>query len=222
LKLSAVLLARAIALFDVADLSPSGRVFFPALVPLIVERFSFQQFPNKPEDFDVSNGTSFKTGFIDGLAVEELTLYNDGIKLDLASSTADSKRILLDSLRWLSTVTNVVYRDDMIQRWAWLSQLTFYSGINLDGVSRAFEVLGSRLTVSISSRLGMPCEFRASGLSFNFERVAGNIPISSFLIERRAKTAFSESKYYSQAPLETDQHIEFLQEFEQNLLETVK
>jgi hypothetical protein len=38
--------------------------------------------------------------------------------------------------------------------------------------------------------------------------------IASFLITHRAEARFSENKYFSEAPLPTDMHIAFLEEYE--------
>jgi hypothetical protein len=38
--------------------------------------------------------------------------------------------------------------------------------------------------------------------------------IAPFVITHRAESRYSENKYFSEAPLPTDMHIEFLEEFE--------
>lgn len=217
MNISAVLLARAIAIFEVAELSPSGRVFVPALVPLVAERFKFQSFPSKIEDFDASKGITFKAGYFNGFAVDELAVYNDGIKIDLTSNTRDAKEMVIDTLKWLAEKASISYVEGMVKRWGLLSQVVFHSEMDLDGISRAVGNLGCRTSAKVSERVGTSLEFRAAGLHLNFDRTMGELPIAPFLIERRAKTPFSEKKYFSQAPLDTEDHILLLEEFEREL-----
>jgi len=46
--------------------------------------------------------------------------------------------------------------------------------------------------------------------------------IAGLTIQHRVNTLFSENKYFSEAPLPTDLHIKFLQEFETDVLESLK
>jgi len=216
-EISAILLARSIALFDVAELNPRGKVFFPKLVPMLVERFSFQKYPAKPEDFDSSKGIAFDDGYFDGQTVSNLTIYNDGIKIDVHSSTEDGKLLIRNTLRWLVEEVGITYSDQLIKRWGYLSQIIFHSDIDLDVIHPALQILGREVSTQIEARTGLPLLFKTSGVSFNFDRVNGDIPISNFSIERRAKTLQSEGKYFSAAPLETEPHINLLREFEGNI-----
>ncbi|HEY6845184.1 MAG TPA: hypothetical protein VI320_03110 [Terracidiphilus sp.] len=217
MQLSAVLLARAIALFETFDLNPQGKIFFPNLVPLLVERFSFQEYPQKPEQFDASKGITFKSGYFDGQAIEEFVVYNDGLKLDLGSSTEQAREMLMNTLEWLKDEVGINYSKTMIRRWGILSQLTFRSDMQMDLIHPAFAAVASEVSTEVNARAGLNLEYRASGLSFNFERPNGDIPIAAFLIERRGKALFSEDKYYSQAPLDTQSHIRVIEEFEESI-----
>lgn len=217
MQISAVLLARSIALFDTADLNPRGKVFLPKLIPLLAERFSFQTIPVKPEELDESKGVAFRSGYFEGQTISELTFYNDGIKVDLQSSTEEGQSFIHQTLHWLSEETGLVYSDGMIKRWGLLSQLTFHSDMDMDGIHPAFRTVADEVTTLVSARTGLPLTFRTSGLSFNFERVNGDIPIATFSIERRAKSLHSENKYFSQAPIQTTEHIRILTELEKSI-----
>ena len=111
MRLSAVLLARAIALFDVAELNPFGKVFLPDLVVVISERFRFQKFPSSPADFNQEKGLEFEDGYYEGETISNLTIYNDGIKIDTCNSTNTGKRILLSSLTWLANNHGIAYEE---------------------------------------------------------------------------------------------------------------
>ena len=49
---------------------------------------------------------------------------------------------------------------------------------------------------------------------FGYDPLTVKAGPSPFTIERRADTLFSESKYFSSAPLPTDEHISMLEAFE--------
>src|SRR5579863_937717 len=137
METSAIILARVIAFLDINDLNPRGAAYFPALVPLLVGRFKFQKYPQKAEDFDEGKGVSFEMGHTGNTTVDKLTVWPDGIGIDVRSSTTDAKNILDSSLTWLSNEGGLSYKSGMIRRWGFLSQITFFSDIDLVGVNPA-------------------------------------------------------------------------------------
>ena len=216
MKISAILLARTIALLDINDLNPRGRFFFPILVPKLVERFAFQGFPSKAEDYDEAKGVKFSDGFFDGRHINNLTVYNDGIKIETRSGTEDGRRVLIDSLEWLTTL-GLDFSEKMITRWGFVSQLSFYSKVDFVAVHPALSVASERVTEAVSARIGTQRTFAPFGFTLNFEKGDATIPMASFNVERREKTPYSEGKYFSMAPLETSSHIKVLEEMEENL-----
>lgn len=218
MEVSAVLLARSIGFVDINDLNPTGKIFFPYLVPLLAERYSFQTVPSKPEDFDESKGVSFTNGYFQGQSIDNLTVYNDGIKIDLRSSTEEGQNTIKEMLGWLSGEVGIKFSPRMLNRWAFVSQITFHSELNLDLLNPALTKLSQRLSSMIKERIGTERIFRPAGISLNFERLEGKINMSSFSIERREQTRHSENKYFSAAPLETAQHLQLLEEFEKDML----
>lgn len=69
MQLSAVLLARVVALFEIYDLNPRGTLFYPDLVAGLVDRFRFQKFPQKFEDLNEQSGINFFEGTWNGITV---------------------------------------------------------------------------------------------------------------------------------------------------------
>jgi len=62
-----------------------------------------------------------------------------------------------------------------------------------------------------------PAYFRIS-----HDPTARKYGIASLSIEHRVNSLFAENKYFSEAPLPTDLHIKFLEEFEVDVLESMK
>jgi hypothetical protein len=216
MQLSAVILARTLAFLDVNELNPRGSVFFPKIVAAIVERYGFQTFPNKPEEFDESKGVTFADGYFDGQAIENLTLYNDGIKLDVRSSTTQGSDILKGILEWLASDYGVSYGPKTISRWNFVSNVAFDWDLDIDFIGTALSALAERVTKELKHDGRVTDGFHVESINIDLDRTFGEKQIAPFTIQRRKKIAFSEGKYFSAAPLPTDVHISVLEEFEAN------
>jgi hypothetical protein len=217
MQLSAVLLARVIAFAEMNDLNPRGKVRLPMVASMIVERFGFAKYPQKPEEFDESKGVEFGDGSFDGIGVDKLTIWFNGVGIDVRSSTDEARDLLEKSFQWLKNEVGLNYKPEMIKRWAYLSQLTFYSDVDFDAVHPAFANLGKRLTEMVSRIQGSEFKFQSNWLGWGFDRTIKQFPISDFSIQRRKDTPYAENKYFSQAPLPTDEHIKILEQFETEL-----
>jgi hypothetical protein len=222
MKLSAVLLARVVGLVEVADLNPRGKVRYPALTDMLIKHFDFKKFPQKPEEFDETKGIEFVEGLSpSGLGIDKLTVWHNGIGLDVRSSTTDAKKIIEESLSWLKQEAGLSYAPGMIKRWAYLSQLTVYSDANFERLNTAVSALSKRLTLLVSELQGSEFDYRPAGINLSFDRTAKPLPVADFTFQRRIDAPFSDNKYYSQAPLPTDAHISLLENFEADVLKTI-
>jgi hypothetical protein len=217
MKLSAVVLARALAFFDISDLNPRGRLFFPDLVPLIVERFRFSAYPQKPEDFDEKKGVVFSHGYISNNSIDKLTVWNDGLGLDVRSSTDEAKVIIKDTFQWLSEKVGLNYNEDSIRRWGYLNSLTFHSDVDMLRLNPAVERLCKRISSHIEGPRNKKYIFHAANLAMTFDRYMNPWTQAPFSIQRRGDVPYEDNKYFSEAPLPTDVHLELLQAFEDDL-----
>src|ERR1700683_1618042 len=126
-KLSAILLARVIAFFEVADINPPGGFFFPDLTKELVQRFTFQKYPRNFEEWKDDKGAVFASGKAGKIAVDNLTLFNNGIQVDTHTGTAESKRIIEETLEWAKETFGFSYRPSLQIRWAYVSNITFFT-----------------------------------------------------------------------------------------------
>jgi hypothetical protein len=218
MKLAAVTLARVLAFVETFDLNPNGTVFFPDLVVKLVEKCRFQKYPQTIQDFDEQKGVEFLSGVWDRVNVEKLTIYNNGILLDTRVSTAISEGILAEMLGWAKQI-GVTYQPDMIKRWGYVSNLTFYSEVPLLGPEAAIINLTKRVSEKVAQRFtDANLNYKASRLDLDFDRSQINFPLAAFTIQRRTTAPFSENKYFSEAPLRSEDHIALLEEFERNII----
>lgn len=190
-----------------------------SLVAPIVEKFGFQVVPSTPEELDIKDkGISFRDGYYDGQTVDDLTLYADGIKLDLRSTTAQGQVMLTEMLAWLAEDFGLTFHSNTVTRWNFVSNVVFTSMMNLDLIHPALLTLTQRITEEMKGDQRVTSGFQVEGLKIDVDQTFGVKQMAGFTIERRAKVPYEQGKYFSAAPLPTDVHISLLEEFEQNLV----
>ena len=213
MELSAILLARVLGFIETFDLNPRGSIFYPDFVRAIVEHYKFQKYPQSPEQFDEGKGVEFYDGKIGNRVIAKLTIFNTLIVVETRMSTADSKQILEDMLMWAKERFGFKYEPGMIKRFAYISDLTFYSDVPLLS-NPPLQRIAEKTSELLSTIWQEPIRFEPLNISIGHDPTSRKNQIAPFTIQRRAETRFSENKYFSEAPLPTDVHIKLLEEFE--------
>lgn len=223
MRVASVHLARALAFVESLDLNPKGHVYYPDLVAGIVDKYKFLKFPQALEDFDELKGVEFIGGKWGDVVVERLTIYQNGILLDTRASTDESERLIHEGLAWASSTFSLTFDVSMIKRRGYLSDLVFYSDCPslLESFSPVAN-LNQRIYEAHSKISGDRTAWKPTKLEFFSESVPRKPMFAPFTIQRRADTPFSENKYFSEAPLPTDQHIALLKAFEAEVIAAAK
>lgn len=214
MELAAIQLAKAMAFVEPRDLNPTETVPPSTIVQALVARYKFQKFPQKLEEFEESKGVVFAGGQLGNSAIDTLTIFTYGIVVDTRSSTTESRRLLEDALEWARKDLGLVYKPSMIKRWLYASQLTFFSKVPLLGINPALRHLAETLEKSAAKHVERELKYDLTALVLDFDQIDRKHPLGRFSIQRRENTPFSDNKYFSDAPLETDVHIKLLEEFE--------
>jgi hypothetical protein len=215
MQLSAILLARVLVFVESFDLNPQGKAYYPNIVSGLVERCGFMKFPQKIEDFDEDKGVEFIGGRWGNVTIESLKIFRNGIMVDTRVSTTESKRIVEEALIWATSTFGLVYRPEMITRTGYLSYLTFHTDVPILGKSDSpVSKLASRINGVVGDLTGDRTTWAPTVLTLNSDVLPRKPLHAAFTIQRRAETAFSENKYYSEAPLPTDVHLDLLRQFE--------
>ena len=200
-----------------ADLNPRGAVFYPDLTKALVARYKFQKFPEKLEDFDESKGVTFSVGRLGDAVIEQLVIYTFGIALDTRISTQESRRLLEEAFEWGRKELGFAYKPDMVKRWQYASQVTFRSTAPMTGTNSAVGKLAASVAKVVTDTTGENLKYDVAILSIDYDQLTRKHPLGRFSIQRRDNTPFSENKYFSDAPLPTDIHIQLLEQFEKDL-----
>jgi hypothetical protein len=218
MEITAVMLARIVAFIEVQELNPKGKAYYPDIVTALVRRFNFQVYPNKPEDFDEAKGVRFAEGkFADG-TLDQLQIFTHGLMLDTRLSTEVSEDLLYETLTWATSELGLHFEERMIKRKGYGSQLTFESEMKISKLSPVMGNIAETLSSKLSAGLGQAVTYEPTALLFNLDQSVTKFTPGVFSIERRAEVPFADKKYFSNAPLETNDHIELLKAFETYVL----
>jgi len=221
-QLAAVILARALAFIEVFDLNPRGKVFFPELVKGIVDRYKFQKFPTKFEDFDISKGVLFEEGKISGKVIQKFTIFDTLLVVETQSGTTDSKEIIEEMLTWAAAKFGINYAAGVIKRNAYVSGVSFYSDVPILAANSLLEALAAKTSTALSEIWQEPVHYETVGIAVGHDTGARKFPIAQFTLTRREAAKFSENKYYSEAPLPTDVHLVLLEEYEAGMRKSME
>jgi len=218
MKLSAVLLARAIGFVETFDLSPKTSIFYPELVKEIVAHYNFQKFPKEFKDFDEQKGVEFLQGKYGDMVIDKAVIYSNGLLIDTRENTKISEQLIEEALVWGKSKFGLAYHSGLIRRVGYLSQLTFYSDVPLNALNPALKKLSDRITSAVTEIHKEPLDYQTTGVVIAHDPLKRKNPLAAFTILPRVETPLSEHKYFSEAPLPTDLHWELLEEFEAALV----
>jgi len=216
MKLISVTGARSIWLFDINDLNPRGKDVNAELLGFLKDAYFFAKVPKSPTDLDAQKkclkfeGGRFQIKEEIYISVN-LEIYNDGFVADSRSSTRDTDLFVEDLLSLSTKEFSLAYDPSMIRTKMHVSELT----IRMDAVLFDLnpKLAGFANTISAMCGLQIP-PFECSSLGFSTDLSVSHLKPSAFVLERKLGAPFTESRYYSKAPVHTDEHQELLAELE--------
>jgi hypothetical protein len=215
MKLSSVILARVLGFIETYDLAPYGKVFYPEFTRAVVEQYKFQKFPTSFEEFDENKGIVFEAGKLGSNVIQKFTIFNSLLTVETRTGTKESKEILEEMLLWGATKFGLNYKPGTIKRFGYISDLTFYSDVQLLGAAcQPLIDLAAKNSAALSEIWQEPVKYYPANLAVGHDPLARRNGIAAFTITHRTEARYAENKYFSEAPLPTDMHISFLEEFE--------
>jgi len=218
LRQSAIILARVLGFIEIADLISGGKVSIPDLVRQFAERYSFQKFPATFQELDPGKGIEFLEGVSGAYPIKKFVIWETLLVLETRVSTSVSRSVLEEILLWSSKELGINYRPDSIRRFGYISDVTFYSDAPLLDLHPAVARLAARSSEELTRIWQEPVRYEPLIVRVGHDPKARKYPIAPFSIEHRNEAPFSENKYFSEAPLPTDVHLEMLEQFESDIL----
>jgi hypothetical protein len=215
MELLNVVRAQSVWLFDANDLNPHGKNFFTDLIEWMKEHYQFQKSPSTPEDLDPSKGLAFKQGAFnmggEQLTVE-LTIYNDGLIANSYSSTRATDRFLEDALSGAVREFDLQYSKTLVRSKTYLSEITVLLKEPLSKINPKLAAFADKISQVHGHKNASP--FEVGGISFWSDVSMAALKFAPFSIERRLNAPFSENRFYSKAPIHTDEHLNLIADFE--------
>lgn len=201
---------RLISLFDVTR--PAGQLFLPDAAMALVSRYSFVGFPTKFVDVE---SFEFQLGKFNDGAIDNFTVYRDGISITSRSNTNFLDGFYDDLLKWLESAFGVVRIETNPVNRFYESNLVVTSKIDLLTSMQDTAPIGAMVSRKLHETSDLKLDFKPISIALGFDatRVAGVKPIF-FRVERRAGVDFSLDRFFSSAPLRTDDHLAVLNQLE--------
>ncbi len=220
MKLLSISNAKAIWLFSTLDMNPRGHSI-EGLLEAIQERYKFKimptlaqlhEFNTKKQAIPFSMGEFEWSG---GVASMAITYYADGLMVETRARTAAADECLSDLLEWLESDHSMNGVKSLSIRKIYSSEVYVTMAKNLTTINPKLERL-VKLFAEKSQWPGSATPFQLTGITIGADpSYKGQHPV--FKLERDIQAPFDESRYYSTAPLSTEEHLEFLEEMERIL-----
>ncbi|MHB8068157.1 MAG: hypothetical protein ACYDIC_09680 [Desulfobaccales bacterium] len=222
MKLLSVKQARSIWLAYLIDLNPRGFDLL-ALIPSIREKYRFIEYSPtidkiNRETKEIQFGLgSFQKDHGNSIRID-LSIFNDGFIADTMSSTKDSDAFLEEFLNWISTGFGFASYQEVLRTKLYVSELWVEIDKPLNAFNPKLVNFANKLTSLIVGYEHKNISFEMAGIQFWTSPNIVNPP-APFRLERSIEVPFNQNRYYSGAPLQTDVHLEMLEELEKILSE---
>ncbi|MCK9376997.1 MAG: hypothetical protein M0P73_12680 [Syntrophobacterales bacterium] len=210
MKLLSINLARSLWFCPMQELNPRGKSLYH-IIPYLIDKYKFKVFPSEKEVPDENKGIKFEDGeFLTStneLISINLTIYTDGLVADSRYSTNESDTFLTDLLINLHRDFSFPHFELVIRRIGYVSQLYVSNDKSLELMNQKLKKISEYLSNNVKG-FG-EILFELGGISF-WPDQTNIIKPFTFTFERVLNVAFSENRYYSAAPLQTEKHLELL------------
>lgn len=193
-----------------------GSLYGPNLARAFEQRYGFLQGPRTVEEWNISNkGVSFLHGLFEGSLIAKFSIFEDGLVCETQVNTDVADAFIDDAIKWAREEAGYQISSSSTSR-AYISRINVQSPVALDKVVDGFEVFGSGLAAAVRSYgRHNPPPYVPAALHFHVENGKDGSP--PFLFERTLNQPYSTGRYYSSAPLRTDDHLHLLGELEKAL-----
>lgn len=212
--------AKSVWLFDISDLNPRGKDIIPEALEFLKDNYHFDKAPASIEQLDEkTKALKFERG---RFQVKEefyiavgLEIYKDGFVATCNSSTRDSEKFMEDVLSFTAKEFSLPYEHGLIKAKMRTSELIVRLDLPLSNINPKLRDLAAKVT-ALAGYTTIP-SFEVSGVGFGNNPVESWLKVAGFMVERQEDTRYSENRFYSKAPVHTDEHEELLKEFEEIL-----
>jgi len=205
-------------LFPTEEIVPLGGTDGTAIIQTLAERYGFKNFPQQPtrEEID-KNGLKFSTGIFEAggkrVTIGEFAFYTDGV-VAVSNSTEHSSAFLDDLL------------DFLIREFQFRRPISPVKKVNVSILTVEFEDTVSAMLANHAALLGLVGQYlnaplgTSHGVEVTRIDFALNDPSASInggpklILESRASVPLARRRYFSNAAMHTQDHLELLSKIE--------
>jgi hypothetical protein len=167
----------------------------------MVARYHFLKFPKTYEDFNnLKDGVAFGGGEWNGVAIEDVRFFNQGIGVSTGKSTTFAEELSADIMTVWSEV-GLTFSPEWITDQKHNSELVVSSKVDLCAMNPKITAVCAKY-------------FKNAGpgiVGFHLDENTNDFPVQ---IQRLNGAPLSAGQFWSQAPIPTDQHLSFLESLE--------
>jgi hypothetical protein len=218
MKPVSVIMARSVLLFDFAEFNSQGLNLWP-IYEWLAKKYQFASSPKHVLDVNSDKALSFQAGsFVNSKRqniLVTLAIYSNGLSAEASSSTDDSDEFLQEATVAVSKEFGFTVPSNAGR--AYVSQLDVEMQFSLDAVNPRLAKLASMLSSLVKPIDGKRRDFDFGALNLWTEDMNLATSPAYFRFERKIGLPFSSNRYFSQAALKTDEHLQFLADFESAL-----
>jgi hypothetical protein len=216
MQLAAINKARTLAFIELDDLNRNGKLRLADIAPQLVQRYDFKNYPQPTDILDVDDkGIVFASGKFGSFTIGEFKIYSGLIYAEALSSTDESTAFILDLLDWGTKELGFTCDEKTIRHWAYVSSLSFHSEFPLlKALSGPMTRLAEKTGNQVSSFFGEEIPYHPMISTAGHDPRIRKNGIAPFTIQQRSGVQFAENKFFSEAPLPTHVHIQYLEELE--------
>lgn len=194
--------------------NPAGQIYQPEAAMKVAQRYSFAKMPSVDDLF--KNERAFRIGKFEGVQISEFALYSDGVIVNALCDSDIIDAFLDDVLKWAKEEFGLIPLLTSKPEKTYESSIVVQSKTDLaEGLRPRIDVLPALNRIYADGKY-LHSEFHPTGLIATIDdaEFPGRKKPVKFILDRRAGVAFDQMVFYSQAPLQTKDHLEVLRGFE--------
>lgn len=213
---------RATWLFPTEEFVPLGGTDAIAIIQKVADRYQFKTFPQSPtrEDID-KNGLKFSTGIFESnskrAGVGEFALYNDGL-VAVSNTTEHSNAFLEDVVEFVITEFQFRRPISPIKK-VYVSTVTVEFERPIGNIFANHAALMSLIGRYLNASRGTSHDVEVTRIDFALDdsTVAPNSR-SKVIIESRATVPLARNRFFCNAAMHTEDHLELLSRIEETFM----
>jgi hypothetical protein len=219
MKLVSTDFGQVLQLMNMDEMRPLEGLYLPDFVKGLQQRYQFAVVPNDLLEA-LKTGAKFhlgkKTIGDRTIVIKELGVYNDGLLIS-TTNTGDSDALVDDCIKWAIDEFGLRPAQTIIPR-QYTSTVVIDFEQSVDKVLGQIEIIKNLLSYSLKSRYEWSYPISLTGISFGIDpQLLPQDRNSRFSLEKRVGIPFSHNRYFSAAPLPTEEHLKLLEQIEETL-----